>query len=268
MISIIILAFIQGISEFLPISSSFHLIILRDLFFIGNDLLNNNIKLTFDVALHLGTVLSIIVYFFSELKSIFLKSKNGIKDKEGRILWLILFATIPGAIFGFLFDDLIESYFRTQFLIISFSLIFMGVLLYLIDNKMSQEKSIKEIGFKDAFIIGFSQVFALIPGFSRSGTTITSARFLKINRKDSAKFSFYLSIPIILGASLLQLIKSDFNIIVYYLDIFILGILISFTTGILCIKYLLKYLRNNDYKIFMWYRIIFGSIIIAYFLFN
>ncbi len=268
MISIIILAFIQGISEFLPISSSAHLIIFRDLFLIGNNLLNDNIKMTFDIALHLGTVLSIIVYFFNDLKIIVKNSKYGLKTTKGKLFWMILFATIPGAIFGFLFDDMIEHYFRKQIILISISLIIMGIIIYVIDKHMKQEKNIEQISFKDALIIGISQVLALIPGLSRSGTTITTARLLKVNRKDSAKFSFYLSIPIVLGATMYKILKINYYFLYSYMGIFLLGILISFTTGLLCIKYLLRYLSFKDYGIFMWYRIIFGTIIIGYFIFN
>ena len=145
----------------------------------------------------------------------------------------------------------------------------MGIIIYLIDKYSKQNKSINNISMKDALIIGISQVFALIPGFSRSGTTIAAGRALGIERENTAKFSFYLSAPIVAGAVLIKIIKkSTWVIIGAHLSTFILGIIISFLVGIICIKYLLKYLKNHDFKIFMIYRIIFACIIILWLLFK
>ena len=257
MFSIIILSIIQGIAEFLPISSSAHLIIFRDIFLIGKDIITEDIKLTFDIALHLGTLLSLIVYFHKDFYKII---------KEKTLLFYIIIATIPGAIFGVLFEDIIESFVRSNSLLIIISLITMGIVIYIVDISKRQNRSINDMEVKDAVIIGLSQIFSLIPGFSRSGTTITAARYLKINRVDSSKFSFYLSIPIVLGAVLLQLIKTDYNLIINNMNILILGILISFIVGLLCIRVLLGYVKNNDFKLFMVYRIILGIIVLIYFL--
>lgn len=265
MISIIVLAIIQGIAEFLPISSSAHLIILRDLLGIGNNVITSNLELTFDVALHFGTALAIIVYFFFEFWNMAVKGfTKGLKDKNGKIMWYIIAATIPAAIVGVLFEDVIEEVIRTKYSIIAIALMTMGIIIYLVDKKMPREKEIKDMTLKDAIIIGCSQVFALIPGFSRSGTTIATGRLLHLEREDAAKFSFYLSAPVVLGAVVLQLLKIDFAIITENIGIFLLGIVISFITGILCIKFLLKYLRSNDFKIFMWYRLVLGILVLIY----
>ena len=127
--------------------------------------------------------------------------------------------------------------------------------------------SFQKMSLKDAFIIGCSQVFALIPGFSRSGTTIAAARSLGIKREDAAKFSFYLSAPVVLGAVVLSLLKDDLSVIGANLGIFIVGILVSFEVGIICIKYLLKYLKKHDFKAFMWYRLVLGIVVIIWTLF-
>ena len=268
MFSVIILAIIQGIAEFLPISSSAHLIIFRDLFGIGKGVIDSNIDLAFDVALHFGTALAIIVYFFKEFLNMAIKGfTKGTKDKDGKVMWYIVAATIPAAIVGVLFEDIIEDVIRTKYYIIAIALIVMGIIIYLVDKKMPREKEIKDMSLKDAIIIGCSQVFALIPGFSRSGTTIAAGRYLHLEREDAAKFSFYLSAPVVLGATLLQFLKIDFSIIIDNIGIFLLGIFISFLIGIICIKFLLKYLRSNDFKIFMWYRVIFGAIILIYLIF-
>ena len=260
MFSIIILSIIQGISEFLPISSSAHLIIFRDIFLIGKDIISSDIELTFDIALHFGTSLAIIYVFFKDFISMFLDSLN----KKSILLFYIIIATIPASVAGLLFENFIENMIRSKYIIVSLALIIMGIIIYLSDKYSKEDKNINHLNIKDAILIGLSQTFALIPGFSRSGTTIATARILKLNRQDATKFSFYLSAPIVIGAVLLKLIKTDFVIIEANLRIFLVGILTSFIVGVISIKYLLKFVKNNDFKIFMWYRIILGIIAILY----
>lgn len=264
---VIILAIIQGISEFLPISSSAHLIIFRDLFGIGSSI-TPDLAMSFDIALHFGTLLAIGVYFFKDFWNMIKYGfTKGIKDKEGKILWYLVVATIPAGIVGFLFEDIIDGVIRSNFIIIALALIVMGVIIYLVDKKSKQEKEIGQLSLKDAFLIGCSQVFALIPGFSRSGTTIAAGRVLKLKREDAAKFSFYLSAPVVLGAVLVQLIKDGTSMITLNIMPFIIGILVSFIAGLLCIEFLLKYLKKHDFKVFMWYRLILGVIVIIWTLF-
>jgi len=261
--SVIILGFIQGIAEFLPISSSAHLIIFRDLFGIGANI-GNDISMSFDIALHFGTLLAIGIYFFKDFINMIQKGfTKGIKDKEGKMLWYIVIATIPAAIFGILFEDVIENAIRTNFIVIAIALIVMGIIIFLVDKYFKAKKNIGDMSLKDAFIIGCSQVFALIPGFSRSGTTIAAGRCLNLKREDAAKFSFFLSAPVVLGAVILDL-KDSFGAIINNFAIFGVGILVSFVVGILCIKFLMKYLRKNDFKIFMWYRLALGILVILW----
>ena len=208
LISIIILGIIQGIAEFLPISSSAHLIIFRDLFGIASSM-SKEMELTFDVALHLGTLLAIFVFFFKDFIKMITKGfTKGLKDDDGKILWYLVIATIPAGIAGVLFEEVIENAIRSNFIIIALSLAIVGVIIYLADKYSKSNKTIKSMNLKDAIIIGCSQVFALIPGFSRSGTTIAAGRLLGINREDAAKFSFYLSAPVVCGAVALKLLKS------------------------------------------------------------
>ena len=215
MISVIILAIIQGIAEFLPISSSAHLIIFREVFGIGKDVISGDLGLTFDIALHLGTALAIIVFFFKDFLNMAIKGfTKGVKDKDGKIMWYLIAATVPAALAGVLFEDVIDNVIREKYYLIAIALIVMGVIIYLVDKKCPRDKEIKDMTLKDALIIGCSQVFALIPGFSRSGTTIAAGRALHLEREDAAKFSFYLSLPVVMGAVVLQLIKVDFSIII------------------------------------------------------
>lgn len=263
MIDIIILGIVQGIAEFLPISSSAHLILFRDIFGIGTNI-GSNIELTFDLALHFGTLLAIIIFFFNDLFKILVEGlTKGVKTKDGKLFWYLILATIPAGIVGVLFEDIFDSFFRKQLWLIAIALIVMGIIIYLVDKKSRISINIKEMKWYQALIVGCAQVFALIPGFSRSGTTITASRALGLNREDSAKFSFYLSVPVVAGASLLSLIKDDtLAIILDNLMIFGAGILISFITGLICISFLLKYIKKNDFKIFMIYRILLGILVL------
>ncbi len=263
-LGIIILAIIQGIAEFLPISSSAHLIIFRDLFNIGSSI-TEEITLSFDIALHFGTLLAIGIYFFKDFINMIIKGFSKSKsDSENKMLWYLVIATIPAAIAGVFLEDIVDSLIRGNFYVIGSALIVMGIIIYVADKKFDSNRAIKDITIIDAIIIGCSQAFALIPGFSRSGTTIATGRILKLDRESAAKFSFYLSAPVVLGAVISQLLKDNtISLIFGNIDIFLTGILVAFISGLLCISFLLKYLRKNDFKLFMWYRILLGASIIA-----
>ena len=265
-LGVILLAIIQGIAEFLPISSSAHLIIFRDLFGIGAGVISEEFALAFDIALHFGTLLAIIIYFFPDFWNMFIKGiTKGVKDQEGKMLWYIIVATIPAAIVGVLFEEVIENAVRSNFILIAFALIIMGIIIYVVDHYSKQTKGFKQMTLKDALIIGCSQVFALIPGFSRSGTTIAAARSLKLDREDAAKFSFYLSAPVVLGAVVLSLFKkTTIAAISTNISVFIIGVLVAFISGLLCIEFLLRYIKKHDFKAFMWYRLILGVVVIIY----
>lgn len=264
-LSVIVLGFIQGIAEFLPISSSAHLIIFRDVFGIGAGM-SANMELSFDIALHLGTLLAIGIYFFKDFIQMIQKGfTKGVKDSDGKILWYLIAATIPAAIVGVLFEEVIEDAIRNNYLLIAAALAIMGVIIYVADKYSKSTKDIKQMSLKDAILVGCSQVFALIPGFSRSGTTIAAARILGVEREEAAKFSFFLSAPVVCGAVILQLMKSaTWEVIMAHVGTFILGILISFIVGLICIKYLLKYLHKHNFKIFMIYRIVLAIIVVAW----
>ena len=264
-LEILILGFVQGIAEFLPISSSAHLIIFRDIFGIGSGM-SANMNLTFDIALHFGTLLAIGVFFFKDFIKMIQKGfTKGVKDDDGKILWYLVAATIPAAIVGVLFEEAIENVVRSNYVVIAIALAVMGIIIYLADKFSKETKTIKKMTLKDAILVGCSQVFALIPGFSRSGTTIAAGRVLGLDRESAAKFSFFLSAPVVLGAVCLQLIKGTaFSVIAANLDTFILGILVSFVIGLLCIKYLLKYLQKHNFKIFMIYRVVLAAVVLIY----
>ncbi len=259
----IVLGIIQGIAEFLPISSSAHLIIFRDVFGIGS-FLSGNLEMSFDIALHFGTFLAILVYFFKDFWKMIIKGfSKGTKDENGKMMWMIVVATIPAAIFGVLFEDKIDELVRSNFVLIAICLAIMGIIIRYTDKLSKDTRGFKDMTFKDAILIGCAQVCALIPGFSRSGTTISMARVLKINRSDAARFSFYLSAPVVLGAVAIKLLKGEMiTLITSAPATFIIGVLISFVFGILCIKFLLSYIKKHDYNIFMWYRLALALIVL------
>ena len=261
-LQVIILGIIQGIAEFLPISSSAHLIIFRDIFGIGSSM-GADITMAFDIALHFGTLLAIGLFFFKDFINILVNGFTKPKSKDGKLMWFILLACIPAAIFGVLLEETIENVLRGNFVLIALALIFMGIVIYLCDHYFKQKKGFAEMTWLDALVIGCAQVFALIPGFSRSGTTIAAARARGMNREEAAKFSFYLSAPVVLGACVLQLLDDGaVSLIMENWAIFILGIVVSFVTGLICIKFLLQYLKKHDFKLFMIYRIILAIIVI------
>lgn len=260
----IILGVIQGIAEFLPISSSAHLIFFRDVFGIGS-FITGEFEMSFDIALHFGTLLAIVVYFFKDFWNMFIKGiTKGVKDKEGRMLWYIVVATIPAAVFGLLFEDVINNLVRSNYVLIAICLAIMGIIINYCDKLNKTDRDFSDMKFKDAILIGCAQVCALIPGFSRSGTTISMARCLKLNRSDAAKFSFYLSAPVVLGAVVIKVLKGEMiALITYDIKVFVIGVLISFVSGLLCIKFLLQYIKKHDYNVFMWYRLLMALAVLV-----
>lgn len=257
----IILGIIQGLTELLPISSSAHLFLIPWFF-------KWQIPESFDVALHFGTLLAIGIFFFKDWINLIIGGyKTAVKKEknpEGRMFWYIVIATIPGGIVGFILDKYAEEI-LTKPLIIAIALIVMGIVLYIVDKNSKNKTDYENLNFKQTFIVGLSQSLAFIPGVSRSGITMTTGRAMGIKREAVAKYSFMLSAPIVLAATVFKL--KDF--IEYFLMAnttgiiaFILGVLTSFVVGIFVIKLLLEYLKKGNFKTFAIYRIILGLLVI------
>lgn len=247
-----LLGVIQGLTELLPISSSAHLTIIPWIF-------NWNIPESFDVALHFGTLLAIGLYFFKDWLGLIKGGFNYVVKKErtvqGRMFWYIVLATIPGGVIGFLLDHFLSGTLNRP-IIIALALIIMGIILYVVDKKAPSKVKYEQMTLKQTFLIGVSQALAFIPGVSRSGVTITTARMMKIERESAARYSFMLSAPIVLAATIFK-----FKDFVFDLP-FAVGVLTSFIVGLLVIKFLLKFLQKGSFKGFAIYRIIFGLLII------
>ncbi len=258
----LILGIVQGLTEFLPISSSAHLNIFPWVF--GWE----DITESFDVALHLGTLLAIVIFFYKDWVKLIKAGYNQVVNKRntpsGRMFWYIVFATIPAGILSLILDKIVGKIIgdrlNIEMLVIAITLIVMGIILYIVDKRAKSNITYKKIGFKRSMLIGISQALAAaLPGVSRSGITMTVARYLNVDRESAAKFSFMLAAPITLAAVIFDITKFTFNLP------FFIGVLASFIVGVFIIKFLLDYLKKGSFKIFAIYRVIIGIIVITIF---
>ena len=250
----LVLGIVQGLTELLPISSSAHLNLIPWIF-------NWNIPESFDVALHFGTLLAIALFFFKDWIELIKGGYNQVVKKkksfEGKMFWYIVIATIPGGIIGFILDHFVGDSLGNMPLLIAIALIVMGIILYVVDKKAPNKTKYEDMNFKQTFLIGLSQALAFIPGVSRSGITMTTGRLMGVDRASTAKYSFMLSAPIVLGATLYKLKDFDFGIP------FLVGVLSSFVVGLLVIKFLLQYLQKGSFKGFAIYRVVVGILVIG-----
>ena len=277
---VVVLAIVQGLAEFIPVSSSGHLIIVRRL--LGWNELSPAHELTFDVALHFGTLLSVLFYFrrtwiqiiraalggkvvrFSEAGGTDQNLTTDEQREERLLLWFLVIATIPGAIAGKLLEHSAEDYFREHIFLIAGALIVVALLMWWGEKVGELRKSLTGINFADALIVGCAQAFALIPGVSRSGSTITAGLFRNMTREAAVRFSFLLSTPLIAGAALLkahELRKEGLPAEMHMP--FLVGVLVSAVVGYMAIAWLIRYLQSNSLKVFIVYRIVVGVIVIG-----
>lgn len=261
----IILAIVEGITEFLPISSTGHLIILEEIIKLSD---NKNFTTSFEVIIQFGAILSVIIYFW---KYIWPFSGNENDRKEKWNMWLkIIVAFLPAAIIGLLFEKKIEQYLFNSFTV-SLALIFFGIVIILIEFHMKNNNkridNINDISYSKAFLIGIFQCLAMIPGTSRSAATIIGGLLLGLNRIISAEFSFFLAIPTIFGASMLKVIKNGLIFTSYEWLLIIIGFITSFIVAWIVIALFMNYIKRRSFSVFGYYRIILGIIILLlYFL--
>ena len=264
----IIYGLVEGITEWLPISSTGHLIILND--FLSFKEVNPSFFELFLVVIQLGAIFAVVVSYFKKLNPFSKKLEKEEKKSIYKAWILILISCIPAAIVGLLFDDLLDKYLYNK-LTVSITLIVYGIVFIILEyfNSKRQIKyeEVKDFTYKTALIIGLAQVLALIPGTSRSGITIISALLIGCSRKSSCEFSFFLSLPIMIGASLLKLVKYFIKGNLLTLNeglVLFTGIIMSFAVSILIINFLMNYIKKKDFKIFGYYRIILGIVLILY----
>jgi undecaprenyl-diphosphatase len=251
----IVLGAVQGLAEFLPISSAAHLILVPWI------LRWNDPGLVFDVALHIGTLVALLVYYWRDWLSMGAAIFNGDRDRR-RLLLMLIVASLPGALIGVLFEKQAESTFRSP-LLIAIALALLGVALWFFDRSAPQTRKIGEVTLRDALLIGLSQAFAIIPGVSRSGSTITAARVLRLERADAANFSFLMATPIIAGAGLFEgrhLVHEGVTGDV------VAGFVTAAIFGLIAIIGLIRFVRTRTYEPFAWYRVILAGLVIVVYL--
>ncbi|MBU0707647.1 undecaprenyl-diphosphatase UppP [Patescibacteria group bacterium] len=265
----ILFGLIQGLTEFLPISSTGHLAIFHNIWSL--DIASD---LGFDVVLHGGTLFALLVYFWDDLVKYMsgffrsLRCWNFSNDLEQRMSWLVIMGTIPAAVIGYLIENYIEDSLRTLWVIVV--ALFVGAIVFIISEKHARKvKELSDIKIGWAIVIGLAQAIALIPGVSRSGSTIITGLLFNLKREAAAKFAFLLSIPIVLGAGVKKTAELvEIGAFTQNWLIYVVGFVSSFVSGYLCIKYFLRYLKSNSLNPFAYYRIILSLVLATLIIFG
>ncbi len=264
---VIILGIVEGITEWLPISSTGHMLLIDELIQLNQ---SEEFKNMFFVVIQLGAIIAVVTNFWNKMWP-FEKDQSGKNNLSMPIVanWIkVVVACIPAAIVGFLLDDWIDAHMHTP-LVIAITLILYGVLFIVIENrnkgKKARVKRMEALSIKDAIIIGLFQTLALIPGTSRSGATIIGARVFGVSRKIATEFSFFLSVPIMFGASLLKLVKYGFHYSAFQALILVFGMVVAYFVSVYVIKFLMGYIKKHDFKAFGYYRIALGIVVIIFF---
>lgn len=274
----IILGVIEGITEWLPISSTGHLIIADEFINLG---MSAQFKEMFDVVIQLGAILAVVVIFWKKLwpftakKALgynYFNGKSGYIKKDIMDMWFkVIVAVLPAAVIGIPLDDKFNELFH-NYQTVAAALIIYGVLFIVIErrnkNRTPKIASVGDIDYKTALIIGAFQVLSLIPGTSRSGSTILGAILIGVSRVAAAEFSFYLAVPVMFGASLIKLLKFDFAFTGIEAAVLIAGMLSAFIVSLIAIKFLMDYVKKHNFSLFGYYRIVLGIVLIVYFLLN
>ena len=266
----ILFGIVEGITEWLPVSSTGHMILL-------NEFVHMNVSEEFWdmflVVIQLGAILAVVLLFWKQIWPFNFTGRsktNGIVKKDIMKMWFkIIVACLPAIIIGLPFDDLIEEKFM-NYVVVAIALIVYGILFIVIENYNKNRKasctSLEEMSFKTAFLIGCFQVLSLIPGTSRSGSTIIGGILLGTSRTVAAEFTFFLGIPVMFGASLLKILKFGFEFTSTEVIILLTGMVVAFVVSILAIKFLMGYIKRHDFKAFGWYRIVLGVLVLGYFI--
>jgi undecaprenyl-diphosphatase len=268
-LKVVFLGIVEGITEWLPISSTGHMLLVDE--FITLDA-SDSFKDMFFVIIQLGAILAVVTIFWNKMWPFQMKDKTqSVFKKDTWSMWFkTVVACIPGAVVTLLFDDFIEAHLHTA-VVISIALIFYGVAFIVIENwnktRTPKVETLNDITYKTAFFIGMFQVLSIIPGTSRSGATIIGALLLGVSRVAAAEFTFFLAVPVMFGLSALKLIKFGLSFTSAELAILIIGCVVAYLVSIVVIKFLMGYIKKHDFKIFGWYRIVLGVIVLLYFAF-
>ena len=267
-LKVIFLGIVEGITEWLPISSTGHMLLVDEFLHINA---SDAFKEMFFVVIQLGAIMAVVLIFWNKMWPFNLKDKSRplIRKPIFNMWFKVVVACIPGAVVTILFDDYIEAHFHTP-LVIASTLIIYGIAFILIENRnknvIPDVKKLKDITYKHALLIGLFQVLSIIPGTSRSGSTIIGALLIGVSRVAAAEFTFFLAVPVMFGLSALKLLKFGFAFTSAELIILLVGCLTAFVVSLFVISFLMSYIKKKDFKLFGWYRIILGIIVIAYFM--
>lgn len=266
-LKVIIIGIVEGITEWLPISSTGHMILVDDFIKLNA---SQDFKNMFFVVIQLGAILAVVVLYFSKLWPFSKKEPYFIKKDIFTLWFKIVVACVPAMIIGIPFNDVIEEKFNNPVTVI-ITLIIYGVAFIIIENRNVGEKpqitELSQITYSVALFIGAFQVLALIPGTSRSGATIIGAMLVGTSRYVATEFTFFLAIPVMFGASLIKLVKFGFHFTSAEVTVLLTGMVVAFVVSIMAIKFLVGYIKKNNFKVFGYYRIILGCILAVYFLF-
>ncbi|WP_346664305.1 undecaprenyl-diphosphate phosphatase [uncultured Merdimonas sp.] len=261
-IKVIILGIVEGITEWLPVSSTGHLILVGDFLAPG---MSDAFMEMFNVVIQLGAIMAVVVLYFHKLNPFSPKKTQRQKMLTWQMWIKVLIASVPAGVVGLLFDDVLDRLFYKP-LPVAVMLIVYGILFIVVENHNAGKKpgvtKISELTVRMLLWIGFFQMLALIPGTSRSGATIVGALIIGVSREVAAEFTFFLAIPAMFGASLLKLAKFGFAFTAEEFGLLLLGCLVSFGLSIVAIKFLMGYIKKNDFKIFGYYRIVLGALIL------
>lgn len=262
-LKVVLLGIVQGITEWLPVSSTGHMILVDEFIQLQQSPL---FLKTFFVVIQFGSILAVIVLYFHKLNP-FSRSKDSLQKHETFALWKkVIVAIIPAGIIGLLFDDMIDALFYNATMV-ACMLILYGILFILIErrNRYPLYRNFEQIDYKTALLIGCFQALALIPGTSRSGATILGAILIGTSRSVAAEFSFFMAIPTMLGASGVKLLKAGFSFSGSEWMLLLIGCIVAFIVSIFAIKFLMAYIQQHDFKLFGYYRIVLGILILLYF---
>lgn len=265
-LKVLLLGIVEGLTEWLPISSTGHMILVDEFIHLN---VSDEFMEMFLVVIQLGAILAVVALYFQKLWPFTTPEKGWIKKDTWSLWFKVLAAVLPAALIGLPFDDQIDALFY-NYQTVAATLIIYGVLFIVIENRNKDKKpritSFEQLDYRTALLIGVFQVLALIPGTSRSGATILGAVLLGTSRYIAAEFSFFLAIPVMFGASLLKLVKFGFDFTGTELAILLVGMATAFAVSVLAIRFLMSYIKKNDFKAFGWYRIVLGILVIGYFL--
>ncbi len=268
MLKVILLGIVEGITEWLPISSTGHLILVDEFVKLNA---SDAFKEMFNVVIQLGAILAVVVLYFHKLNPF--SPKKSTKQKKQTIdLWLkVIVACIPAAVLGLLFDDWMEAHFH-NYIVVSLMLIIYGVLFIIVENwnkgTTPRVTKLSELSYQTALAIGAFQVLSLVPGTSRSGATIIGALLIGVSRYAAAEFTFFLAIPVMFGASgvkILKFLKAGGGFTGMEAAMLLVGCLVAFLVSVFAIKFLMGYIKKNDFKVFGYYRIVLGILVLVYF---